>query len=293
MRAVNRPYFSSYIKRATLLVALFFSSFISDVSFANRSETYKDVIEKAFSLSLQRDRAQALQILRSASKKESKKPVAQKEISQAIEKVATIFLSDKAQQAYELGLSLMSTEPAMAYQRLQDAQRIEADNLSVELALGRLNLTLNDCTQANERLSKLENFVHHSEEVRIFFAQAHLCSGRYDLINLPKVSEKNRSIVWSAIELELLFKQSQFIKARERGLAISRLDSQYPESSYWIFKIEDSLKIPAMRSAERYVNLCKSLSLRQQRSYLADPYLCRRTAEAEAFLKKVGSRGGD
>ncbi|MCE3010512.1 MAG: hypothetical protein LW875_07865 [Proteobacteria bacterium] len=282
-------------KRATLYVALFFSSLVflaPYFAWANRSESYRDVIEKAFSLSLQRDRAQALQILISAYKKEHKKPFALKEISQAIEKISTLFLSDKAQQAYELGLSLVSTDPAMAYQRLQDAQRIETDNLLVEIALGRLNLAQNDCAQATGRNSKLETYSLHVELVRIYIAQTHLCSGKYDLVTLPKLSDRTKSVVWSSIELELLFKQGHYIKGRERSLILMRLDSQYPEVSYWVYRIEEALKMPASRAAERYVNLCKALSLRQQRTYLADPYLCRRMTEAEAYLKKAGPRGG-
>ena len=142
-------------KRATIFVALFFSLQCFGVS----TETYKDIIEKAYNLSLQKDRTQATAILLAALKRESKKTTAQKEISNALEQIAKIFLSDKAQQLYELGLSLKNTDPQMALGKLQEASRLEPDNLSIEIAMDRISIGSGDCDTAWNRLQKIKEWL--------------------------------------------------------------------------------------------------------------------------------------
>lgn len=279
------PQFKKW-KRATLVVALFFAKSVP----AAPAETYKDIIEKAYNLSLQKDRAQAVSILTGALKREGKKSAAQKELAAALDQVSKVFYSDKAQQLYELGLSLKSTDPATAISKLQEASRLEPDNMSIEIALGRQSLSGGDCDGALTRLNKQKDLLPASEELRLLAAQTSLCLGKFeDYLSYRNSQDTKHSTLaafWQSAETEYLFKTGAFTKAQDSAEALQKLDTSFPESNYWKWKADTELKQKSDKSAQKYLNLCKTLNSRQFREYLPEPQLCRRTAEIETFLKK-------
>lgn len=284
----RNPQFKNW-KRATIAVALFFTKF----SAAAAGETYKDIIEKAYNLSLQKDRAQAISILTGALKKEGKKSAAQKELAAALDQVSKVFYSDKAQQLYELGLSLKASDPATATSKLQEASRLEPDNMSIEIALGRLALSSGDCDGAANRISKQKDLLQASEELRLLAAQVSLCQGKLeDYVNFRGVQDTKKSAFstfWLSAEAEYLFKTGSFGKVQDLTESIQKTDARFPEASYWRWKAETELKQKSDKSAQKYINLCKTLNSRQFRQYLPEPQLCRRTAEIESFLKKINN----
>ncbi len=278
-----------YEKRATIVVALFFLGSVVWAVPAAVSETYKDIIEKAQNLSLQKDRLQAMSILVGALKKE-KKPQALKELSSNLETVAKIFYSDKAQQTYELALSLASTDLAMSVNKMNEAVRMEPDNISIELALVRSQLAQNDCDGANNRIAKYKDLLPYLEDLRLHQMQALVCSGKLEeYVNaktLPDYKKSNESFRWQVLEIEYYFRANLPNKAREAAQNCIKLDEKFPESYFWLWKAENDLKVKSDKSAQKYLSLCKTLSNRQARQFFWDPLLCRRTTEVETYLKK-------
>jgi hypothetical protein len=274
-------------KGATLIVALFF---ILGAKPGGGVETYQDIIEKAYNLSLQKDRNQAVTVLLGALRKESKKSVAQKELSGALEQVSRVFYSDKAQQLYELALSLRTTDPSLALSKLQEAARLEPDNISIEVALARLALSNGDCAGAAGRLLKQKDLVPVLEELRLVAAQTALCQGRFtDYTALRNPAEwKNSSFssFWQTAEMEYLYRTGAFTKTEDLSLALQKQDPGFPEPLYWQWKTEVELKQKPDKAGQKYLSQCKTLNSRQQRLYLSEPMLCRRTTEVETFLKK-------
>ncbi len=278
-------------KRAAIFAALFFILIRPFAGVAAPSrETYKDLIEKAYNLSLQKDRTQAVSILLNAIKKESKRSPAQKEILAALEQVSKVFYSDKAQQLYELALSMKTTDPAMALSKFQEASRLEPENLSIEIALARQSLASNECDPVLARAAKQKDLLSAIEELRLVAAQAHVCLGKYEdylaLRNGQDVHKSDLQIFWNSLEAEYLFKTTGFQKSLETATNLQKLDHNFPEGSYWESRASAELKLNIDKSAQRYLSLCKTLNSRQQRDYLAEPLLCRRTAEIENLLKK-------
>jgi len=273
--------------RATLIVALFFSLGAKP---NGATETYQDIIEKAYNLSLQKDRIQAISLLLGALKKESKKSLAQKELNAALDQVAKVFYSDKAQQLYELALSLRATEPGLAVSKLQEAARLEPENTSIEIALIRQSLSTSDCAAAAGRLLKQKDLAVTLEELRLVAAQTALCQGKFnDYVTIRNaVDVKNSSLnsFWQTAELEYLYRTGAFTKAQETAMNLQKSDMGFPEALYWQWKSELELKLKADKAAQKYLSQCKTLNSRQQRLYLPEPMLCRRTAEVESFLKK-------
>jgi hypothetical protein len=274
------------MKRATLIVALFFALGAKNVSV----ETYQDIIDKAYNLSLQKDRTQAVSVLLGALKKESKKSTAQKELGAALEQVSKVFYSDKAQQLYELALSLKATDPSVALSKLQEAARLEPDNTSIEVAVARLAIATNDCATASARILKQKDLLSSIEELRLVAAQVALCQGKFPdyLAQKGSVDMKNSSLssFWQTAELEYLYRTSAFSKVQEIAAALQNQDPSFPEALYWEWKAGVELKAKADKAGQKYLSQCKTMNSRQVRVYLPEPMLCRRTAEVETFLKK-------
>lgn len=274
------------LKRAAVTAALFFTT----TAQAGSTETYKDIIEKAYNLSLQKDRAQAVSILLTALKREAKKSSAQRDLAQALNQVSKVFYGDKALQLYELALSLRITDPALGISKLQEAVRLEPENLSIELALARGAIFQGDCDGALSKMLKQKELRFYIEDIKLLQGQAQVCLGKFEdyLINKSEVDPRRSpfSLSWQALEAEYLFKTGNFSKTRELAMTFQKSDRSFPESHYWIWKAEVEMKIGAEVSGQKYLTACKALKGRQIRDYLFEPQLCHRTAEVETFLKK-------
>ncbi len=258
-------------------------------------ETYKDVIEKAYNLSLQQDRYQALSVLvfaaRREVKKDLRKSVVPKEIINAIEEIGHIFYSDKTQQLHELALSLKQNDPNAALAKLYEARRMEPDNLTLLLEAQRVLLVLNDCSEALKTGEKVLDYNPYSEEAKLHNAQAAICLGRLDspLAALPQDINKRSPLVsyWQLIEIEKLYKQSKFDLAIEKVSILQKINPQFPEPLYWRLKIETEQKKKTEVLAHGYIAACRKLTPRQTRQFSLEPHLCRRVTEVENSLKKT------
>ncbi|HEX7674406.1 MAG TPA: hypothetical protein VF412_09550 [Bdellovibrio sp.] len=254
----------------------------------NKSETYKDIIEKAYNLSLQKDRQQALNILITALQKENR-PQAVAELRKAVNDVATVFISDKAQQTYEAGISLRKTDPVQAMGKLNEAVRIEADNLSIIVELARVMIAKGDCSGALDLLSKQAKLLPYNEELKLSSAQALLCQSSWveygKLYDSTEVKKSPLQKFWLALEVERYFKIKNFTKSQEILSIVKKTDGKYPEVSYWGWKLANTAKKTDPEDAQKYVMTCKNISANQYRQYMIDPMLCRHLTEVEADLK--------
>jgi hypothetical protein len=290
----------SIAKRAAIIAALFLSSELfaapPTVKTPAKTETYLDVVDKAYNLSIQKERSQATLLLVNAVKKEAKKnPKAIKDLLKALEQIGSVFYSDKTQQLYELGISLRLSDPGLAMQKINDALKLEPDNLSVSLAQMRLQIASGDCGPAVNGAKKAKELNPFSEEIDLVISQAAVCSGQFETYQQLKnlIDDKKSPLArhWMVVELEYLFKNGQFQRGIELALGGQKNEPQFPEAYYWEWRLEIEAKGKAEPPATRYVNLCKTLSSRALRDYLAEPFLCRRTQEVENFLKKNSNSG--
>ncbi len=280
------------IKGAAVIAAFFISvgSFASDKS-TEKTETYKDLIDKAYNLSVQQDRPQALSILVAASKRESRRSSPPKELLAAIEEVANIFYSDKTQQLHELALSLKQNDPAGALAKLNEATRIEPDNFTVLLETQELLMAVGDCSGALKLGERMLEMNPYSDAARLHSAQAAVCIGKFDLYLTYSNSgggdlKGPLSIYWQMANVERLFKKAEFDAALEKTAIIEKQNSGYPEPSYWRWRIENEQKTKSEKSGQKYLSACRKLTPRQFRDLGTDPNLCRRVAEVENWLKK-------
>lgn len=279
--------FLKTFKRAAIFAALFL--FCEHSVYAEKTETYKDLIDKAYNLSLQQDRPQAISILVTAMKRESRKAQPPKELTQALEDISTMFYSDKAQQLFETGLSLKASDPALAVSKFNEALRLEPENLSIQTETIRLQIYSNDCAGAQKLIKKIQEINPFNDTIRLHAYQSAICLGAYDQADQPTQIENKKSqnyCFYGAAEIERAYKKAEFNKALDRLTALEAACKQYPELYYWRWKIESELKMKNEKSGLSYIAACKKLSAKQVRELAGDPNLCRRIVEVESVVKK-------
>nr|BFD57932.1 hypothetical protein CKG001_00390 [Bdellovibrio sp. CKG001] len=277
--------------RAAVLAALTLSSpFVFAQAKAPKSETYKDIIEKAYNLSLQRDRQQALNILSSAIQRETR-PQAVSELKKTVNEVSNIFFSDKAQQLFETGVSLRKSEINQALDKVAEAARIEPDNFPIVNELSRLMIAKGDCKGGLETVRKQLLVVPFDEELKLTQAQALACQSKWveyqKVIDSVAVKKSSQQKFWYALEVQKYLELNSPVKAQESLALLKKADDKYPESFYWIWKVSQMQKSPNTEEAQKYVMTCKNISANQYRQYMIDPMLCRRITEVEGDLKGI------
>lgn len=280
------------IKRAALYCAalLFLSSPVNasllDVK-SKKSETSKDIIEKAYNLSLQKDRSQAINILVGAIKQENFQSGNTAELIRALQQVSYLFYSDRSQQNYELALSLRKSDPTQALQKISDALRIENDNLSLFNEQQRLAIIRGDCSGALENINKERLHNPFDEFLILLQAQANACLGKWDAyLKARDASEYKKSAqskFWTVLEIEYQISTGNSMKAKDLQAGLFKLDPRYPESLYWGWRLANAIEKDSI--GQKYVKECKNLSAALYRQYMIDIKLCRRMTEIETASK--------
>lgn len=254
----------------------------------SKSETYKDIIEKAYNLSLQRDRTQALNILSSAIRKENR-PQAVSELKKTVKEVSNIFFSDKSQQLFETGVSLRRTDLNQSLDKVSEAARIEPDNFQIVIEMARLMIAKGDCKAGLETVKKQLSVVPFDEDLKLTQAQALACQSKWSeyqvVYDSVAVKKSPLQEYWYSLEVQKFLDQNNLQKTHESLSLLKKSDDKFPESYYWQWKVPFSQKRMNVELAQKYVMTCKNISANQYRQYMIDPMLCRRVTEVEAELK--------
>lgn len=280
-----------FLIRAAVVAALSFSaSLLFAQPKAAKSETFKDIIEKAYNLSLQRDRQQALTILSNAIHRESRSQAVM-ELKKTVAEIAHVFFSDKAQQLFEAGVALRKIDLNQAQDKISEAMRIEPDNFVITNELARVLIAKGDCRGAQEIAQKNLSLVSYDEESKLSLAQAYVCQGKwpeYQKVADPALIKKSPlQRFWYVLEVERHLAGKSLTKAQEAMVSLKKIDEKHPERSYWAWKIARSQKKENIEEAQKYLMTCKNISVNQYRQYMIDPMLCRHLSEVEQELKGI------
>lgn len=254
---------------------------------SKKSETSKDIIEKAYNLSLQKDRSQAINILVSAIKQENFHTGNTSEMLKALQQVSYLFYSDRAQQNYELALSSRRADPAQAQQKLIEALRVENDNLSLFNEMQRIILIRGDCSAALENITKERLQDPFDENLILLQAQANACLNKWDAYvktrDLIDYRKSPQLKFWLSLEIEYQLSLKNGSKAKELQANLAKLDPKYPEANYWNWRVLTGPEKSEI--GQKYVKECKNLSAVLYRLYMTDVNLCRRMVEVETASK--------
>lgn len=256
-----------------------------------KAESPRDLIEKARQLLLQKERVPAISLLATAAQRETKNgnTAGAKALVGALEEISSIFILDKAQQSYELGLSLIETDPVQALEKFEDAARMETRNFAVEVAIIRMNIVQGVCSDAATKARTLIALNPYAIDAHLVLAQAVACLG--DLPELRKTiaaaPTDEGTMYWDLLRAQEAFFGPGADPAREKLKLVSKADAQFPEAYYWQWKTETKQKADGRAAAEKYLSLCKNPAKGIYRKYLREPMTCRRITEVETYIKKL------
>lgn len=258
-----------------------------------KSETYRDIIEKAQNLILQKDRQQALIILTNALQKETRSQAVQ-ELQKTISEIAHVFLNDKTQQLYESGVALRWTDLNQSQEKMAEALRAEPDNIAITLDLSRIYIAKGDCSSALDLLRKNAKGLEFDEEVRLALAQSYVCLQKWveyqKLVDSAGSKKSPQQIYWFILEIEKYLSVKNIVKAQETFTNLKKLDEKFPGVPYWSWRIANAQKKPAYNDAQKYVMTCKNISANQYRQYMMDPTLCRNLNAVESEQKGMNGK---
>lgn len=267
------------------LIFSFFLLFIAFDQALAETESYKDLIEKAQNLILQKDRQQAIQVLLTGLKQEQKNKVAINELKKKVEELGSLFLSDKAQQLYETSLSFKRKDISQAQNKINEALRIEPDNVQIMTESSRLLILKGDCNSAQDQLSKTYKKNTYDEQILLTMAQIQLCLGAVDqyfsIRSHVELKHINENPDWMALELQRMLFEKDKLKAKERLTALQKIDPKNPQLFYWQWKLSKIEGEEDVSLVEKYKLNCNNVSARIFRMYQRDSYFCNKQTEME------------
>ena len=254
-----------------------------------QTESYRNLIEKAQNLSLQHDRLQASQILTRAIAKEPKNSPVYKELSRSLEELMSAFYTERAQSVFVSAESNLPAKPREAIDGFSESLRLEDGNLTVLKALARTHLTLAECEKADGFVKAAEAVDLYSPEVQLLRLQV------LDCLKSPLLVEKLFPLDFTLAALEPwvhgmqmrdLLRRDDEKKAKTILAEWKAAAADYPEVSYWTWKLSSATYKPDREAAQRYSQLCQNLTPRKRKSYNLDVDLCIGKEAVDTFLKE-------
>ena len=266
--------------------------FLNFTEASKKQESHFDIIEKAQQLMLQKDRQRASQLLVQAIQKENPKSNAGKQLISALNQFSIVFLTDKAQQLYELALTASSADRNLSLTRINEALRLESNHLLLLSLRLRMHISQVECFEAKSIAKNMQEINPYYLDMNLILAQIASCENKWDEYETFKVKADFKTnqmpLPWLSLELEKQFFLKDYKKMTELVEQIVKVDKSYPEAHFWSWKKLITQQLTADLPARKYVNLCKNISEKKKRSYIFDPKLCSGIPEVEAYLQKNG-----
>lgn len=254
----------------------------------SHSETYQNIIEKAQNLILQKNRLQALDVLKNAAQKEQNL-TAVKELKKTAIDIANIFMTEKTHQLYESALTLRFSNVNDATSRINEALKIEPNNIALMLELSRLLIAKKDCKAAETNAISMVELIPFYEKVDLSLAQAYQCQNNWEgyrrivaTINIGKSEDK---FAWEVLEFENALVNNQLLVAQDLLKTLEKSNPDYPELPYLRWKMSVARQKPDNDQAQKYLQGCKNITMSVYRKYLSDSTLCRNILEVESEAK--------
>ena len=213
----------------------------TDAPQTNTLETYRDLIEKAQNLTLQRDRIQTSQVLMRALKREKRGSQAFRELQRTLEELTTVFYSEKAQSLHSSAEALLDSKPHEAVDLLLEALRLEDGNVALLKTLTRAYLRLSECDKAESSVTQLEAMDAVSAEVKLLRLQSLNCQKNYTALE-SELDEEQHELepverYLHGFEVDQLLRKHEFKKAKAAIVNWENKVPGYPEIYYWKWRL--------------------------------------------------------
>lgn len=271
-------------------------------SAAKESASVSDFLNRAQEKFLAGKRAEALQLVSSAIRRQQKKGKVSSELWSALDTISSTFLANSTQQVFESGLAAFSVDPSLARAKFNEALALEPNHLQIRLELARLDLR-EDCRSGLRSFDALESDFPFSELVELGQRQAQECLGLANALK-PLLSGKKSTAAtiensireprrienkpyWLEVEFEEQLRLGQARKAKESASELQRRYPAYPGGWLAMYRILSAGMPEGRVAGEKYIATCKGLTNRSIRNYRLQPRVCARISEVEAELSKL------
>lgn len=255
-------------------------------TFASTSvDSYKEAVDKAENLILQKDRSQAIQVLLNSLQREKNK-IATQELKKKIEELGSVFLSDKAQQLFETAVSMKRKDVGQSLQKINEALRVEPDNVQILTESARLLILKGDCTSAQDQILKLYTKNKYDENLLLAMGQIQQCLGAMDQYFSVRAQADSKNLSespdWQSLELQRELFEKDKAKAKDRLALLQKMDSKNPQILYWQWRLSKLEGAENAVAKEKYNLSCNNINARTFRAYMKDPYFCNKQNEMES-----------
>ncbi len=269
----------------SILLILLLTNCWGAIASPNVKETYKDIIQKAQTLSLQQQRLQAAQVLQRALENETSKK-AHTELLKTLQDLSTLFYTEKGQSVYEYGRSLFRSAPIEASEKFTEALKLEGDNVAVILQSARLNLLMGRCDDADVAATDGLKINPYEQDFFLIQAQARTCTQKQAeaLLVLKKVPESVYAYVTRA---QIAFLQKEYEEASSYIALAKAADPNFPEIYLWDMQIRKKEGEPFENQILKYTRACKAMTTKDYLRYEKEPRICSESKNLEAEFKSI------
>jgi hypothetical protein len=256
------------------------------------TESAADLIHKAQNLILQKNRQQSIATLVVGLKRETPNSEAYTNLKQTLHDISTKFLSDKAQQLYELAMSTKWSDPVAAKNQIIEALILEPENVILIAENAKLQIARQDCEGAKNYTAKAIAVNPYAEDLFFVAAQAAICLNdwpNYTSLRTQASYKKGPfAIGWMVLEIERALAEKAEARANETFAQIKNKIISYPESDYFAWRLEKEIT-KKKQYAQKYVFTCRSMTLSAKRKAASLGAFCNRLTEIDGFLKHNGA----
>ncbi len=281
---------------ALMINGLFLQLFLlSSMTFAVQisapaiSPSISSTIEDAQKLTIQKKRREAAKLLNDSIEGGSFPLKSKSRFVETLRSITTTFFTDKGQRLFESGQSAMFENPDLALSRYREALAVEDENVLILNSIARLQLAREECGQALETISQAKTLSPYIYESALLELRALICQKNYEafrlkLKNIPSV-EKSQEYFVTYLAAQDMLQQKMWKKGGDLLLKVSEEQPRFPESYYWLNRVNTELEQGDDTFAKKYLSLCKTVSIRDRKTFALEPRLCAGVKEVEDELQ--------
>lgn len=273
-----------------------FSAVIVCVIFTNFVFAGKETDKKAHKLHtaifesrekiLERKRSEAIEILLKAITTEGANAKNQ-ELKDELNRQASLFFTDEGQRAFELANAIRFSGQQNFMPKYIEALKFEPMNWDVLLNQAIGFLIMKNCKQALEAIGQAQATNPYRFESGYIAIRAQLClNEKVTDTALRELKPATSDLHYkSALEAQYFEFISVSDLAKSSADAAIAADKNYPMGYYWAWRATKVEPVRAIFYAQKYLEVCKTITPQIRRAYYLNHDLCIETEAVEAFLE--------
>lgn len=255
-------------------------------------ETAHAAIEQAQSFVLQKNRSEACAVLNRAIPASGAKH--RPKLIESLQQISKVFLTDKGQKTFEAAQAMLWDSPDLALKEFNRALASEDGNVLILDNIARIQIIKQDCDGALNTIEKARLLNPFAGDSAVLELRALFCQGGFELLRqkgtaLPALDKMQEALAQYVLAKEAL-QASEIQRAFEVLTKVTEDQPTFPEAFYALAKAGAELEKDPELAMQKYVSLCKAVTMRERKKFALEPRLCANLKEAEDELAKKAAK---